>query len=140
VPDTTKIVAVQYPLVSYDQALFCVFDGHGPGSISTHTVVLVLHTSVLENISRGAHEALTAAFSAVESSLQRHAAAIESGTTAVAAIMCGAELYLAHVGDSRAIIGRKAENGTIKPLQLTKDHTPYCAEEVPKAPRLSSFN
>jgi serine/threonine protein phosphatase PrpC len=59
----------------------------------------------------------------------------DSGTTAVAIIMKGKELYLAHTGDSRAIIGRRepAEGGAegkIVPVQLTRDHTPACPAEA----------
>jgi len=55
----------------------------------------------------------------------------DSGTTAVAIIMKGKELYLAHTGDSRAIIGRREPaEGKIVPVQLTRDHTPACPAEA----------
>ena len=56
--------------------------------------------------------------------------ASDSGTTAVAIIMKGKELYIAHVGDSRAIIGRRGADGKLVPVALTKDHTPNCAAEA----------
>jgi protein phosphatase len=53
------------------------------------------------------------------------------GTTCTAAVVCGSELFVAHVGDSRAYLVRK---GSIR--QLTRDHSlvAYLVEEKSLTP------
>jgi serine/threonine protein phosphatase PrpC len=48
------------------------------------------------------------------------------GTTATAAVLQGQKLWVAHVGDSRAVLGSR--NGDVS--VLTKDHKPDDAEEA----------
>ena len=42
-----------------------------------------------------------------------NACQVESGTTAVAILFMGSDLHIAHVGDSRAIIGHQEEDGSV---------------------------
>ncbi|EKX35795.1 hypothetical protein GUITHDRAFT_40342, partial [Guillardia theta CCMP2712] len=48
-----------------------------------------------------------------------------SGAAAVAAVLCGRELVIAHVGDCRAVMSDKQGKSKL----LTKDHTYYNIEE-----------
>lgn len=46
-----------------------------------------------------------------------------SGTTCVALYMTGMDYWLAHAGDSRAVLARE-EHGKLKAIDLTRDHKP----------------
>ncbi|CAI9755700.1 unnamed protein product [Fraxinus pennsylvanica] len=52
-----------------------------------------------------------------------------SGTTAVVVVKQGGDLVIANLGDSRAVLGTKTENG-IKAVQLTTDFKPEVPEEA----------
>ncbi|KAJ7569515.1 hypothetical protein O6H91_01G081900 [Diphasiastrum complanatum] len=53
-----------------------------------------------------------------------------SGTTAVTIFKQGRHLVIGNVGDSRAILGTKAENGTLVAVQLTVDLKPNLPQEA----------
>ncbi|XP_016507715.2 putative protein phosphatase 2C 72 [Nicotiana tabacum] len=53
-----------------------------------------------------------------------------SGTTAVVAIRQDDDLIIANLGDSRAVLGRKTEEGTIEPVPLTTDLKPSLPSEA----------
>ncbi|KAG5591361.1 hypothetical protein H5410_041875 [Solanum commersonii] len=53
-----------------------------------------------------------------------------SGTTAVVAIRQDDDLIIANLGDSRAILGRKTEEGVIEAVQLTTDLKPSLPSEA----------
>ncbi|OIT38032.1 PREDICTED: probable protein phosphatase 2C 72 [Nicotiana attenuata] len=53
-----------------------------------------------------------------------------SGTTAVVAIRQDDDLIIANLGDSRAVLGRKTEEGTIEAVQLTTDLKPSLPSEA----------
>ncbi|KMT17978.1 hypothetical protein BVRB_2g033240 [Beta vulgaris subsp. vulgaris] len=59
-----------------------------------------------------------------------------SGSTAVVALKQGDDLLIANLGDSRAILGTKGDNG-VKAVQLTIDLTPRIPDE---ADRIRSFD
>lgn len=53
-----------------------------------------------------------------------------SGTTALAAVLSGHRLTVAHVGDSRAVLAtRQSAGGPVVARQLTTDHTPRVEAE-----------
>lgn len=47
---------------------------------------------------------------------------LSSGTTAVVALIHNNRLFVANVGDSRALLCRTDENGVMKVIQLSCDH------------------
>ena len=47
---------------------------------------------------------------------------ITGGTTVVLAIVCGNTLYVANVGDSRAVLVNENEKGIQQVLQVSEDH------------------
>ncbi|XP_015084687.1 probable protein phosphatase 2C 72 [Solanum pennellii] len=53
-----------------------------------------------------------------------------SGTTAVVAIRQDDDLIIANLGDSRAVLGRKTEEGVIEAVQLTTDLKPSLPSEA----------
>lgn len=130
--------SIEYPFADdFGQALFCVFDGHGPGGDAVaHASMITMHTSLVakEDLESQPEQALYSAFEDVEAMLNASHDTIDvadSGTTGVAILMRGDELYCGHVGDSRAVIGRKqADSNTLVPFQLTMDHTPADADET----------
>ena len=59
---------------------------------------------------------------------QLHHSAVDdamSGTTAVAALVRGRALYVANVGDSRAVLAERAPGGRLTAVPLSYDHTPF---------------
>lgn len=56
-----------------------------------------------------------------------------AGSTLCAVLLVDDKLHVAHVGDSRAVLGRGAE-----PIQLTRDHKPGCQIEAARIEQVSS--
>ncbi|KAA8499838.1 putative protein phosphatase 2C 65 [Porphyridium purpureum] len=140
------------------QMLFAVFDGHGQdGRKLSHnardTLPVVLQqeyaktgygTIAVEEqpenkrteINKARFACLAKAFESAEAASMPEELGINhqfSGTTGVVAWMLGADLYVAWVGDSRAIMGRKEQqvNGKdkYKTFDLTYDQIPTRADE-----------
>jgi len=63
--------------------------------------------------------------------------ALASGTTAVVALIFQAKLYVANVGDSRALLCKTDEDGTLRVTQLTVDHDLSNQDEVKRLRDLS---
>jgi serine/threonine protein phosphatase PrpC len=75
-------------------------------------------------------KAMTAAF--VNTNIAMHAANFDdslSGTTGITIFMKGDTMYVANVGDSRAIIGTKNDEGVLRALPLSIDQTPFRKDE-----------
>lgn len=131
--------------------MFCgIFDGHGPwGHFVAKTVRETMPTSLLCNW----QETLVAASldpsfdtesdekvcrfnvwkqsyvntcAAVDQELEQHRKidAFYSGTTALTIVRQGDVLFIANVGDSRAVLGTTSESGNLVAEQLTTDFKP----------------
>jgi protein phosphatase len=105
------------------RGVFLLADGMGgrpAGGTASRLAVRAAH-DVLKTPQPADH-ALSAAFQAANAAVWAHAkgnrALLGMGTTLVAARVAGRELRYAHVGDSRAYLGR---NGMLRPL--TRDHS-----------------
>eukprot|EP00250_Pteridium_aquilinum_P012986 c21063_g2_i1 orf=279-1550(-) len=61
---------------------------------------------------------------------------VSSGTTAVTLVKQGYDLILGNVGDSRAILGSTAEDGSLVAIQLTVDLKPNVPREAERIRRL----
>lgn len=60
-----------------------------------------------------------------------------SGSTCIASILRGNKLYVANIGDSRAVLGRMNDKGQIRALELSNDQKPdryaaRCSETSPQ--------
>lgn len=132
IPDLAKAAqALKMPVKHLGDpcALFAVFDGH-QGHRCSDFAARGLHLRLLKRLTaepqdgwdderlcaamKGAFEDLDAEF------LTRHRTAPD-GSTAVAALIAGGRLVLAHAGDSRGILCRKV-NGEVQVAEFTKDH------------------
>jgi serine/threonine protein phosphatase PrpC len=126
-------------LVDGTTLLLGVFDGHGPFG---HCVSNYIHALLPKLISQ--NEQLRVAPMAVfplsfekgQKSLEMHCERAEakfdcvvSGSTATVVLIQGDRVYSAHVGDSRALIGRLLPSGQREALVLTPDHKPNLDEE-----------
>eukprot|EP00418_Pyrodinium_bahamense_P099892 CAMPEP_0179048382 /NCGR_PEP_ID=MMETSP0796-20121207/19681_1 /TAXON_ID=73915 /ORGANISM="Pyrodinium bahamense, Strain pbaha01" /LENGTH=387 /DNA_ID=CAMNT_0020744851 /DNA_START=74 /DNA_END=1237 /DNA_ORIENTATION=- len=125
-------------VVENDFALYCVYDGHGPCG---HDVSDFVRETVVKLFLGSAERAtnpklaLEQAFT-VGQSLVEQVAAIDSsmsGTTCTMAYhdLARDRLTIAHVGDSRAILGRKQkqQEDDFLEQELTLDHKPNDPEE-----------
>ncbi|CAM9550019.1 unnamed protein product, partial [Choristocarpus tenellus] len=116
-----------------DKALFTVFDGHGkegdlcaifcrehlPGVLAREMAVV-----------RTEEEGLRKAFINTNEQLHGNHSVDDqlSGTTAVAVFISGRDMWVANVGDSRAIVVQEHE-GRLVAKPLSSDQTPYRKDE-----------
>ena len=116
--------------------LFGVFDGHGEfGDYCSHYAAEQVPLHLVKGFSPGSFvgremkKKYTSAFVAANNEM--HKALFDdtlSGTTGVTMFVVGDTLYVANVGDSRAIIARK-EGKKLKSYPLTVDQTPFRKDE-----------
>lgn len=127
---------VVYPFAGSDSSAFLmVLDGHGDQgdrvaefamrqiclSVETHPDLLTDPMRVLSESFVATNKALV---------ITKEIKAMTSGTTVVAAYMTGNTLYVANVGDSRAVLATRRENGdTCLAKMLSVDHKPDSPEE-----------
>ncbi|CAL1393316.1 unnamed protein product [Linum trigynum] len=72
------------------------------------------------------------ACAAVDQELEQHRKidSFYSGTTALTIVRQGELLYVANVGDSRAVLATTSEDGNLMPVQLTVDFKPSLPQEA----------
>ncbi|GFP79137.1 probable protein phosphatase 2c 73 [Phtheirospermum japonicum] len=134
-----------------EDMIFCgIFDGHGPWG---HFVAKNVRESMPSSLLCNWQEALAEASvdpdldfesdkkhhrfniwkhsymktcAAVDQQLEQHRKidAVNSGTTALTVVRQGDIVFLANVGDSRAVLGTTADNGNFVAVQLTIDFKP----------------
>mmetsp|Transcript_12398 Transcript_12398/g.25191 ORF Transcript_12398/g.25191 Transcript_12398/m.25191 type:complete len:357 (-) Transcript_12398:295-1365(-) len=117
-------------------SIYGVFDGHGPcGHDVSNFVQLALSRSLAQHpqFLEDPEKALNAAFMHAQSQCMRCQSeglldCSLSGTTATLALHHGGVLYVAHVGDSRAVLARGCD-GELEAEDLTRDHKPTCEAE-----------
>lgn len=142
-PETTYKHNQDYVLVKdkldgmQGQMLMLVLDGHGSAGdkvseqaskkIRDNLVKLgkeseeqLLYTNVPEAFSR--------AFALTDAELGEDDDCRHSGTTCVAMLIRGNDIWVANVGDSRAVMARRV-NGHIEGIPLTRDHKPSEPDE-----------
>mmetsp|Transcript_4230 Transcript_4230/g.12650 ORF Transcript_4230/g.12650 Transcript_4230/m.12650 type:complete len:361 (-) Transcript_4230:93-1175(-) len=116
--------------------IYGVFDGHGPcGHDVSNFVQLVLPRGFVQHprFADDPEEALRAAFAHAQTQCMKCQSDGQldcslSGTTATVALHRGGVLYVAHVGDSRAVLA-KGRSGELEVEDLTQDHKPTCENE-----------
>ena len=125
--------------------LLGVFDGHGPFG---HCVSNYIHALLPKLISQNEQlhvnpmAVFPLTFEKCQKSLEMHCEhpqahfdCVISGSTASVVLIKEDRVYSAHVGDSRAIIGRLLPSGKREALVLTPDHKPYLPEEKERVER-----
>ena len=122
--------------------LFGIFDGHGEkGDLCSYfvadTLPLYLEKEI-QNISSDPFEfkfdeiekIYTKSFTNLNLALRKSQINDSySGTTAITVMIKGDNLYVANIGDSRAIIGSESIYGELKYSPLSKDQTPFRRDE-----------
>ncbi|XP_062187521.1 probable protein phosphatase 2C 64 [Phragmites australis] len=127
-----------------DGVLCGVFDGHGPhGHLVARrvrdTLPLRLMSAVraskagLDMPAAAWRKAFARAYKAMDKDLRSHATldCFCSGSTAVTVLKLGSDLYMANIGDSRAVLGsRDGAGGAMVAVQLTVDLKPDVPSEA----------
>ncbi|CAK9166851.1 unnamed protein product [Ilex paraguariensis] len=140
-----------------EDMMFCgIFDGHGPwGHFVAKTVRESMPSSLLCNWQETLAEAsLDPDFdlesdkklhrfniwkhsylktcAAVDQELERHRKidSFYSGTTALTIVRQGELIFIANVGDSRAVLATTSDDGSLLPVQLTVDFRPNIPQEA----------
>ena len=122
--------------------VYSVFDGHGPfGHHVSNICYRLLMKRLLEdpNLLDDTESCLKAGFRKIVEDLKDYMTRSKSikhkkinmkfsGTTTTVIIQKEKTLYIAHLGDSRAVIGKKQKNKKF-PYQLTTDHVPTLPQE-----------
>ncbi|XP_072263873.1 integrin-linked kinase-associated serine/threonine phosphatase 2C [Pyxicephalus adspersus] len=122
-------------------AFFAVFDGHGGSRAAKfasqhlhHNLVKKLPRGEGNSVDKGVKKCFIDAFKRTDEEFLKQAAsqkpAWKDGTTALCVLVADNNLYIANLGDSRAIMCRMNEE-TQKPtvLSLSKEHNPTQYEE-----------
>lgn len=112
-----------------------VVDGHGmqgkqvSGYVGTQLGKKIANAT--KTVDRGQVEQdFQKAFHSTAEELRRSGIeANESGTTAVTALKRGNQLFVANVGDSRAVLAREGPSGKLQPLEMSMDHKPDRSDE-----------
>ncbi|CAL5218424.1 g102 [Coccomyxa viridis] len=119
---------------SVDEALFGVFDGHGPNGHHVSQYLRLRTPGVLSRHlaeSGDAREAISQTFQELQTGLEKAAHCVElSGSTAVVALLQGRRLCVGWTGDSRAVLGRREASGKCRAVSLTHDHKPINPAEA----------
>ncbi|GER37453.1 protein phosphatase 2C family protein, partial [Striga asiatica] len=111
---------------------FGVFDGHGLCGTQCSSFVknrLIEKLSENPSLPDDPINAYSSAFLATNDEL--HASEVDdsmSGTTAITALVIGDKLYVANVGDSRAVLGVR-EGDRVLAQDLSRDQTPFRKDE-----------
>jgi serine/threonine protein phosphatase PrpC len=118
-------------------SIFGVFDGHGPYG---HDISNFCHERLPESVVKDEKfkddpaQALSDAFpathrSCIDAAQRDGFDCALSGTTATLAMLKQSSLYVANVGDSRAVLAID-RGGQLKAVDLTQDHKPDCEAEA----------
>ena len=124
---------------SYNEALFAIFDGHGPKGERASQFCMTRLPELLEashdDLLADAAACLKSSFVKLDEELrttsEHHRYMDRAGTTATVLYMRGDDLYTAWAGDSRAVRADVAAGRASKPVaaDLTVDHKPELASE-----------
>jgi serine/threonine protein phosphatase PrpC len=122
---TPQTMEISLDLVERRGRLYAVADGmggHAAGEVASRQAISILfkeyYTSPSAEIIKTMKEAIEAANAEVHAQASLDRARAGMGTTLVAAVLQGDDLYVANVGDSRAYLVREQDIE-----QVTKDHS-----------------
>ncbi|CAH1239591.1 ILKAP [Branchiostoma lanceolatum] len=121
-------------------AYYGVYDGHGGKRASFYTADN-LHKNIADKFPKGdvlnmekeIKKCLIEAFKKTDEEFlkeaSQHKPVWKDGTTAVCILVVDDVMYIANLGDSKAILCRRKEDGSLTGVPLTKDHSPVQYEE-----------
>lgn len=113
---------------SYNEAIFLVLDGHGEAGDKISEFVMrqiIVSLEKHEDLHSDPIKALKDTFTKTNIALMATKIPfMKSGTTCVGAYIRGSKMYVANVGDSRAVMANDSGNGVLKAKDLSKDHKP----------------
>lgn len=115
-----------------EQLLVAVMDGHGPSGAGASTFVREVLPSAVDwkALADDPFVALNAACVSTNQRLSTSAVDVYvSGSTAIIAFLRGPRVYVANVGDSRAVLARTAADGALRALDLSNDQKPDRPDE-----------
>jgi serine/threonine protein phosphatase PrpC len=118
---------------SIEEMLFVVLDGHGEqgelvSEFAMQQIVVTLesHPSLTADPSAALIDTFVTTNRALQTTSIQY---FSSGCTCVAASLRGTSLWIANVGDSRAVLATLKPNGTLSAKSLSRDHKPDDADE-----------
>lgn len=140
IPDFTKAAkALKMPIDHLGQpcAFFAIYDGH-QGILCAEFVANRLHLRLLKKLSDARvvwsderiREALCEVCEELDSEFLVKHRTVPDGCTVVVALIVGARLFVAWIGDSRCVLGHVNSEGDMKAVSLTEDHRPSLVEEA----------
>ncbi|XP_019628071.1 PREDICTED: integrin-linked kinase-associated serine/threonine phosphatase 2C-like [Branchiostoma belcheri] len=121
-------------------AYYGVYDGHGGKRASLYTADN-LHNNIADKFPKGdvlnmekeIKKCLIEAFKKTDEEFlkeaSKHKPVWKDGTTAVSILVVDDVMYIANLGDSKAILCRRKEDGSLTGVPLTNDHSPVQYEE-----------
>jgi len=117
-----------------NQMFFGVFDGHGPnGGLASQFVKEHLPDSWLAGKDLMEEPFVAINRGCLTTNHELHTSNIDvyvSGTTSITSLLRGNHLFVANIGDSRAVLGRMSAKGQIKVLDLSSDQKPDRPDEM----------
>lgn len=117
-PDLASVPGV--PRMLEKQSFFAVIDGHGGGACRDFITKHIVHAFVQhEGFFLDPATALTAAFESTDQKFLAESEGDTSGATCICLFVRGSHLWIASVGDCRAVVSKQ---GTA--VALTTDHKP----------------
>ncbi|XP_065842497.1 integrin-linked kinase-associated serine/threonine phosphatase 2C-like [Oscarella lobularis] len=126
----------QIPRVAY----FGLFDGHAGFRASQHAaenlhknIIAKFPKGEISNQDREIRRCIVDAFKQTDEEFLQKASAVKpvwkDGSTAVCILVVNDTLYVANLGDSKALVATNDDKDTIVAKRLTKDHNPIQYEE-----------
>lgn len=119
-------------------SFYAIYDGHG-GTQTSKIAATLLHKKLFEHpefLQGNYREATADAYSATDEAIlqQSNLDGWRSGSTAASCLLIGSRLFVANLGDSEIILGRRQQplNPTeplYAPIELTRPHKPTEASE-----------
>lgn len=124
-----------------DQAILCVFDGHGPHGKKCARDTCKFFVDSLGKHRLGSKRQVRYAFNATCDKCEKYLEMSPydtrvSGTTMTCCILREKELHVGWVGDSRAVIASRGKDGELISTDLTKDHKPEDPTERKRIQRM----
>jgi len=114
-------------------AFYAVYDGHA-GAEAAAVAADLVHVEIIKEAAFAegrVEEALREGFRKADALILEKSArdGWKNGTTAVVGFVLSRTVYVANVGDSEAIMGRRQSDGSLKPVVLSHKHKPTDKDE-----------